>query len=954
MTDNNNVPISNQALREAVRFLGDLLGQVIKEQVGEQCFEVEEALRQTAKNRRSAKDQHNASQSLRQQAAALVQKPQQALAVLKAFELYFQLINLAEEQHRVNVLRQRSQSAFQQHHALKESLEAAIATLHAQGMGAEAMQTLLEQIIITPVFTAHPTEARRKVVQKKLRSIAKALQHWQETELFPVEKNRLQQWIHELITALWQTHETRSQRPTVDDEVEQGLFFLSSTIYQRVALIYEDLERALARYYPDHRFHFPNLLSYGTWMGGDRDGNPYVDSAVTRRTLNRQQQQILSLYQGELSKLKDHLTSSASRNAISTEFEASLQRDQALLGSKYDALAQTYDDEPYRLKLAIISHRLALTQQNQALITGTSGGDQEAAIDSADTLIRELELIQESLRTHRGEVLAHGRLKRVIRRIKIFGFHLAAMDIRQHAEVHHQCVAELMATHYGQDDYLDLDIPQRQQRLLAGLKNQACPIDEQQCGEQTQECIQLLRLIREAQDTIGAASIGSYIISMTTSATDLLEVLWLAHHTGLFGRISIAPLFETIDDLRAAPAIMAELFELPVYLEHIQAQRSYRYHTASSAHPAAQQGLQEIMIGYSDSNKDGGFVMANWALYQAQKALADVCRKAQVAWVFFHGRGGSLGRGGGPSNRAILSQPKGSLAGHIKLTEQGEVISARYANPDIAQRHLSQLLNAVLLGSADREENIHDEWPLVMDQLAAVSLKKYRALVEHQEFLDYFHHFTPVNAIGALNIGSRPSKRKATQGVSDLRAIPWVFAWSQTRINLPGWYGLGSAIEDFVAQNGDDGWQRLREMYREWPMFTTLIDNAQLSLCRADMAIAAEYSRTLDDSQPEHAQSEHAQSEHALYQLIRQEYDRSLSAVLDIVESDQLLPNMRWFRESVELRNPYVDPMSFIQAGLLQSLELASEDLSEPDQEAAHEALLLTINGIAAGLQNTG
>jgi phosphoenolpyruvate carboxylase len=932
---------ATESLSQTIRLLGDLLGEVLQEQAGGLVFEQEEALRLSAKARRLGEDADANTDFLQQQAQLLAQQPQQAVTVIKAFEVYFQLVNLAEEQHRVRVLRQRSQQAHDAGRALRESLEAAVDQLHRQGCSAGQVQELLNRIQVTPVFTAHPTEARRRVVQKKLRSIAKAIDRLEYSARFPVEEQRHREWIKELITALWQTSETRSQKPTVDDEVDQGLYFFATILYPRLPLIYEDLQRALKRHYPAATFTLPTLLRYGTWMGGDRDGNPFVDRAVTQRTLGRQHQQVLKLYHKELLGLAEHLTmtrgrfSSDSDCGISCQLQDLLDADAQRLGDAYSALAERFSDEPYRLKLNIMAQRL---EANLKASDHWQRVDAEHSVAYAHPheFLAELELIQSSLNEHRGQALAQGRLQRFIRRVKIFGFHLASMDIRQHAEVHHQTIAELLKALGHHDDYLSLDLQQRQillmQSLQRGCEQQISASLLNQLSNKSAECAGLFVLIRQAQEHLGPASIGSYIISMSTSAVDLLEVLWMASLAGLFGKLSIAPLFETIDDLIAAPGIMSQLFKDTTYRSHLESQQN--------DHPLPQ---QEIMIGYSDSNKDGGFVMANWSLYQAQQKLAQCCRDAQVDWTFFHGRGGSLGRGGGPANRAILAQPPGSLSGAIKVTEQGEVISARYAHPDIAQRHLGQLMNAVLLSSHQTAKDCPEAWQQAMDTLSKTAYQHYRDLVEHPDFLHYFQHHTPIDAIGHLNIGSRPAKRKQTTGVGDLRAIPWVFAWAQSRVNLPGWYGLGRAVEQWQQAEPLNQPGLLQQLYQQWPLFTTLIDNAQLSLCRADMDIAQRYSTIQENS-----------AESSIFKCLIEEHQRTHKALLNIIQADELLPNMPWFTDSVRLRNPYVDPMSFVQIALLKRLHNEGDDMSEEERGEVSEALLLTINGIAAGLQNTG
>lgn len=914
--------VSQKKLRKHIRQLGDLLGDVLGHQEGHELFELEEAFRQQAKRFRSNKTESLGR--LREMAALITNSPQKTLAVLKAFETYFQLVNLAEEQHRVRVLRARSHHYHELNQPLKKSLEEAVLNLRQRHIDAPSLQHMLNELAVIPVFTAHPTESRRRVVLKKIRSMAKALDRLEDKRQFSAERLRTKEWIHELITALWQTCETRSRRPTVADEVDHGLYFFSNIIYQRLPLIYEDLESALREHYPEYSFRLPAFFRYGTWIGGDRDGNPYVNRKVTQDTLTCQHAQILRLYLDEVRILRDHLTMGRSRADFSSALLNSIEDDLALLGEDIAQDAGHYHDEPYRLKLSCIEQRLrASLDCREQWIKDQTGSTN--AYPSAAELIHDLWLIQDSLAEYSGSELAAGRLGRLLRRVRIFGFHLASMDIRQHAERHHQAVAELMSAYGHADHYAELSQDDRLSLLIHTLHTGENALTLPQLSDDVEETAGLFDVIQQARGHLGEDAIGSYIISMTTHAVDVLEVLWLAGRAGLFGQLSIAPLFETIDDLKAAPRIMARLFKLPSYRDHLQ---MFGWH-------------QEIMIGYSDSNKDGGFLMANWSLYQGQQNLAAVCRDADIRWTFFHGRGGSLGRGGGPANRAILAQPPGSVHGRIKLTEQGEVINARYANPDIAQRHLSQLLNAVLISSAQIETENQPRWHALMGELAKLSLNHYRQLVEDDAFIDFFHQHTPIDAISKLNIGSRPSKRKNTEGIGDLRAIPWVFSWAQTRINLPGWYGLGAALATWRQQQGEAGDAELREMYQHWPFFKSTIDNAQLSLYRADMRIAKEYAELQD--KPTHQR---------IFTTIETEFERSRDQVLAITQGDDLLDHMPWFQRSVQLRNPYVDPISFIQVALLKQSQ--RPDLSAEEQDNIDEALLLSISGIAAGLQNTG
>ncbi len=527
---------------------------------------------------------------------------------------------------------------------------------------------------------------------------------------------------------------------------------------------------------------------------------------------------------------------------------------------------------------------------------------------------------------NKGERLADGRLARLIRSVEIFGFHLASLDVRQHARRHRSAISEIFARFKVFADYEALaeadKIAVLTREILSERPLTALPV----FSDETNQTVLLFRLIRRAHREVDPEAVTAYITSMTTSVSNLLEVLLFAKDAGLFGQIDIVPLFEMVGDLENAPSLMTELFANEAYRRHL----------------AERDGQQQIMIGYSDSGKDGGYLRANWMLYRAQRQLAETCEKQGVRLTLFHGRGGTLGRGGGPANRAILAQPPESVRGRIKLTEQGEVISSRYANPDIAHRHLEQLVNAVLLTSGRRP--VYDrqaEWNATMDGLSDTAYRKYRSLVEKPEFIPYFHQSTTIDHIDALNIGSRPSRRGATQDIGDLRAIPWVFAWTQTRVNLPGWYGVGSAIEAWIdGPDSEDRLAELRGMYQEWPFFRTVLDNVQLGMAKADMDIASLYADLAED---------HVRT--AVFDDIREEFERTRAGLLAIVQADGLLQDDVWLRRSIRVRNPYVDPMNLVQIALLRKLR---DNPDAPEADEWREAVLLAVNGIATGLQNTG
>lgn len=915
---------SDARLRQTIRTLGNLLGETIIEQEGQTVFDLEEELRALTKAQRGGDPEAGAR--LLDLTRRLVEDADRTEAVLKAFTTYFQLINLAEEQQRVRVLRDRTQRAQVENRPMRETIAAAVQALKADGMQAYEMREMLNDLLIMPVFTAHPTEAKRRTILLKLRQLARHLHDWDYQVLLPSEEKALFDAIREILVALWQSDENRERRPTVLDEVRQGLYFFETTLFELVPQIYRELSRALEEAWPTESFALPPFLRYGSWMGGDRDGNPFVTLEVTEAALRQQKEQVLKLYAQAVENLYGHLSVAKSRMGFSQSFLDSLAEDMKLVPPDEMDVLDRFSLEPYRVKSILIYRRLLATIRQNEQPWDQQKIDPRAYPDAA-TFIRDLELIQESLRQNNGWRLADGRFATLVQQARIFGFHLATLDIRQHSDRHREAIAEIFERYHPGLNYRSLPEAEKVAMLVEEIRSQRPLTAQLNFSEATNETVALFRLIKVAQEKIGPQAIQTYIISMTTSVSHMLEVLLLAKDAGLFGKIGVVPLFETIEDLRNASRIMQEMFETPIYQEHL----------------ALRGNSQQIMIGYSDSNKDGGYLRANWMLYQAQRELAQVCDAHHMRLTLFHGRGGSIGRGGGPANRAILAQPPGSIKARIKITEQGEVISNRYSNELVAHRHLEQLVNAVLLTSGKRPDFPKEgEWAAVMEESSRRAEMAYRALVTNPSFLRYFNETTPLEQINQLNIGSRPAKRKATTGVSDLRAIPWVFSWSQSRVNLPGWYGVGAGIEVWMQENGEDvaseRLQILQEMYAEWPFFRTVIDRAQVSMRRADMPIAELYASLTDES-----------VRAAVFADIQAEYTRTERVILAITGQEALLDNEEWLQRSINLRNPYVDPLNYIQTALLERIR------REPEKsDDLRPVVLLSVNGVAAGLQGTG
>lgn len=916
-----------EPLSQQIHLLGDLLGHTIEEQEGCSLFERVEEVRALAKGSRAG------DSAAREQLVNLAHglPLPEARGVVKAFTVYFQLVNLAEEQERVRVLHERAFKAASDGRPMGESVGAAIRELASEGITSEQMQAVLDRLYVQPVFTAHPTEAKRRTILAKLRRIANALARLDFTALTSEEEREEVDRVAEEIVALWQSDETRFRQPTVLDEVRNGLYFFDEVLFDLTPVLYRSLEDALAETYPGATFMIPPFLRFGSWIGGDRDGNPFVTTGVTEETLREHKATVLRLYQRSLDRMHGHLSASA-RYGISRALAESLERDAELFPDEAVRVQSRYPMQPYRHKGAYIYRKLAATLEANQRPWRADHLPIPNTYRNVTEFIADLRLMQDSLREHRGERLAEGRLGTLIRQAEIFGFHLATLDLRQHADQLRSALTEVFRRYGLAEDYAALPEIDKDRLLTRELLGRR-PLTPAQLdfSTETNETLELFRLVRKAHERVGPDAIQSFIISMTTGPSDVLAVLLMARDAGVNAGLDIAPLFETLVDLRAAPHIMEQLFGNEAYLAHL----------------AQRENSQLVMLGYSDSNKDAGYLTANWELRRAQRAIPEVCDYHGIRLTLFHGRGGTVGRGGGPANRAILAQPPESVHGRIRLTEQGETITNRYANPDLARRHLDQLLHAVLrqsivplpslIGSAEGVRT--GKWDEAMVQLSEKARTAYHSFVhDSEQTVQYFYQATPIDAIGRLNIGSRPAKRKAGGSLADLRAIPWVFAWAQSRAGLPGWYGLGSGLEDYV---GDDEarLRELREMYHGWPFFRTLIDNAQLSMRQADMGIAEVYSALAEEG-----------VRRAVFPAILEEFRRTEACILKLTGQADLLDNEPWLQRSIQLRNPYIDPMNYLQVALVRRWREAQG----AEADALREAVLLSVNGVAAGLRNTG
>jgi len=919
---------SNNLLRRDVRYLGNILGEVLVHQGGRELLELVEQIREQSKALRANFDPTLFEQLQNTVNSLSTEKRHQ---VIRAFAIYFQLVNIAEQNHRIR--RKRDYEFLAGEEVQNGSIEDAIKVLKENNVSHEDVEEMLEGISLELVITAHPTEATRRAVLDIHKRIALDVMELDNPTLTYREREKLTEKLLNEVLILWQTDELRDRKPTVIDEVKNGLYYFDETLFDAIPSVYEELERCLTKYYPEKKWHVPSYLRFGSWIGGDRDGNPSVTHDVTWNTLELHRELVVRKYEEQLLEMLQMLSFSTSLVEVSEELLQSIQQD------KDNVQIITVDlwrntKEPYRIKLGYMIAKLRHTLKG--------GHENPLSYYSNPTeLIEDLRVIDRSLRSHFADYFADTYLARLIRQVELFGFHLMTLDIRQHSVEHENAMTEVLHKLGIVDNYSSLNEDEKVDLLVKLLADQRPLTNQhQEFSASTRECLNVYEVVARAQETFGVNCISSYLISMTEAASDMLEVMVFAKEVGLLRfeadgttvcTIQAVPLFETIDDLHAAPAIMRRLFEIPLYRKAV----------------AAAGDMHEIMLGYSDSNKDGGVVTANWELRVALNDITQACKDYDVKVKFFHGRGGSLGRGGMPLNRSILNQPPHTVGAGIKITEQGEVLSSRYSLTGIAYRSLEQatwalITSARLAKYPEAEAEAIAQWEEISREISETALTKYQDLIfRDPDFLTFFKESTPLSEVGELNIGSRPSKRKNSDRFEDLRAIPWVFAWTQSRYLLPAWYAAGTALNKYV--NGEEAkLNTLREMYINMPFFQSLIDNLQMALAKADLQIAKQYSNMVKDKTVRDR----------IFNQVEAEYKLTSDLILKITNQSEILDNVPVIQESIRLRNPYVDPLSYLQVQLLAELRQIREQDSD-DEELLRE-VLLTINGIAAGLRNTG
>ncbi|PHS24480.1 MAG: phosphoenolpyruvate carboxylase [Methylophaga sp.] len=928
-----NAKSRDKQLRKRVKLLGKILGKVIESQAGTPTYEAVEKLR---KGYLQLQKQQNPPLQAELTAFIGSLSATELAPIIRAFNLYFSLVNLAEEEHQYH----ERQSQLQSDGPLWiGSVLNTIGEFKQQGLDANQVQTLLNNLNYIPVFTAHPTESKRRAVMDNLRRLFLDIGALNEADTYNNDyvKESIYQQLESQIQILWQTDEVRRQKPTVEDEVRNGIYYFRQSLFDAVPKVYRYMERALAKHYPNDKIETPNFLTFGSWIGGDRDGNPFVTHDTTVQALLLQSRAVIYEYQQRVLDLGAKLTHSSFISHISPQLIDRLTMDKGdLIAVVFQKRPDRFKNEPYRRLLFLMHGKL---QHNieylEAYINGDLIDKNTSAYHGEEAFLDDLKLIHSSLCGHGDETLANAELQDLIRLVKTFGFYLMRLDLRQESNVHTDAVADLLL-HVGVD-YTSLSEKDKLE-ILAQHVASATIIDIQHLAldDMTKEVLAVFNVIAEMRKKISENAFNNYVISMTHEASHVMEVLFLAHQSGLAGYtagkpycdIKIAPLFETIEDLEQIVPVIQALFENITYKALLNASGNQ----------------QEIMLGYSDSAKDGGNLSSAWALYQAQQKIMALADAYDVDCRLFHGRGGTVGRGGGPTHFAILSQPTGTVRGSIKFTEQGEVLSYKYSNSETAMYELSLGVTGLMkasIGLVKSQAGDNPEYLEIMDKLAKDGEACFRKLTDDTEgFFNFFYEATPVTEIGLLNIGSRPSHRKkGNLSKASIRAIPWIFGWAQARLTFPAWQGTGYALDNWTKQHGNS---QLKEMYQNWPFFRSLISNIQMALFKTDLSIGAQYS-LLGENQ------EIAQT---VYTMIADEYQRSEQSVLEVSGNETLMADTPSIALSLSRRNPYLVPLNNIQIALLRRYK--SKESMQEEKEIWLPELLNSINAIAAGMRNTG
>jgi phosphoenolpyruvate carboxylase len=915
-TEDSQALEAEARLREDIRLLGRILGDTVRDQEGADVFDLVERIRQT-----SIRFHRDEDRLARRELETILDSmsTSETVRIVRAFSYFSHLANIAEDQNNIRQMRGRGVNGTPRVSTLTQTLS------HARqaGLSPADLRQFFKGALVSPVLTAHPTEVRRKSTMDREMEIAALLDRRERVQLTPEEIEASDEQLRRAVLTLWQTNLLRRTKLTVLDEVANGLSFYDYTFLHEVPQLHCALEDRLNKEEGGDQGELASFLRMGSWIGGDRDGNPFVTADVMRGTLRLQSSRVMNYYLEELHRLGAELSLAAHLADVSEELRT--------LAERSPDTSPHRSGEPYRLAVSGIYARLTATAAKLEVETTRPPVGKAEPYASVKEFRADLDVLDRSLIANNSTVISRGRLRHLRRAVDCFGFHLARLDIRQNSAVHERTVAELFDAAIPGMSYLALNEEARINLLLSELRS-ARPLSSA-FVKYSEEALGELAVFRAAADAhakFGADVIPQCIISMCKGVSDMLEVAVLLKEVGLVnpsGRsaVNIVPLFETIEDLQASSGIMDRILSLHDYRKLVDSRGS----------------VQEVMLGYSDSNKDGGFVTSGWELYKAEIGLVEVFERHHVRLRLFHGRGGSVGRGGGPSYDAIIAQPGGAVNGQIRITEQGEIISSKYSNAEVGRSNLEILAAATLEASLlqPRQSAPRTEYLTAMDQLSALAFRAYRGLVyETEGFADYFWGSTVITEIATLNIGSRPASRKKTREIEDLRAIPWVFSWAQCRLMLPGWYGFGSAVESWIAEHPEQGMPFLQELYREWPFFRMLLSNMDMVLAKSSIAIASRYAELV----PDVALREN------IFGRIRREWHLVIETLLDIMGHERLLQGNPLLERSIRNRFPYLDPLNHVQ------VELLKEHRAQNPDEQVLRGIQLTINGISAGLRNSG
>jgi phosphoenolpyruvate carboxylase len=923
--------LNDAQLRSSVKLLGKLLGNIIKSHAGDKVYMAVEKLRKGFINLRKDNNQIKHDQLIRYIGKL---DPITLKNVIRSFSKYFALVNVAEEAYQHINRTDRLKSGFD---SWEGSFDQTLRECKASEMDDTQLESLINSLRYIPVFTAHPTEAKRRSKLEAMRRIFNTILELQSYKGQSIKREELIDELQAEILILWRTDEVRLRKPTVLDEVENGLYYFRTSLFRAIPEVYRDLEKAIKRVYHTDNVKVPSFIRFGSWIGGDRDGNPFVTPDITREAVYMHAETALHEYMRRAQKLSTLLTHSSGLTTPSDEFLSSSKDDDKYFQGAFEDTTQDFAKEPYRRKLKIIRYRLKERLNAIKQLKNKDNINCPHAYNSEKELLSDLYLIKDSLISDNDNILNDFGLNDFIRLVETFGFYLVNLDIREESTNHSNAISEILKNH-DNTDYDQLDESSRISSLENVIKSELTLDDiYPSLSDETKKVLDVFTVMKELRNEVSEHAFGNYVISMTHHASHVFEVLALAKLCGLISlkegkltaSIQVTPLFETIDDLTRIEEILEDLFSNDTYTNLLGSYENSK--------------LQEVMLGYSDSCKDGGILSSSWSLYKAQQQVLDISKKYHIECRLFHGRGGTVGRGGGPTHNAILAQPNKTVRGMIKITEQGEVLSYKYAVPQSASYELELAISGLI--KASKHLVIDDtvctnNFEEIMSEMSIVGEKKYRDLTDDKEgIMDYFYEATPVQELAELNIGSRPSHRKKTQRSKySIRAIPWVFGWSLSRHTLPAWYGLGSALNQMVASD-QSSMDKLKTMYSEWPFFRVLLDNIQMALAKSDLGIARDYSLLVKDRN----------AANQIIDDIEKEFESTVQTLLRIVGSDQLLSDNTKLSLSLSRRQPYLDPLNYIQVMLLKAhREIPDEDTVNLDP------LLRTIHAIATGMKNTG